>query len=335
MAKARRRSKVDHQQREVEAFVAPRPFDGLRDAIDQQEAIGQPGQAIGHHRDRDVRLRAAQTDRASGVVSDDHAAARHPAVGSVFVPQPILALERRRVSEPRRLDFAFEFFLVFGMDFPEPILRRVADFVVFTTGEGHPSRREMNPVGFQIPVPARLAVAARTFGTAGARARAFFVQVSLTLSAASRYAVRTQRRSARECPGCSDKMTEEIPRGQRGVIAELPDRDCSLAGLTATVSTAPLSHCSMSSITPAPRAPAVTRSAMAFTVGRALATATASPQLRRNTRSFSASPTAIVVSAVRCNASSAARSPVALVTSAGRAMMDPLLKTMCQSSARS
>src|SRR5687767_13524086 len=96
------------------------------------------------------------------------------------MPQPILTLERRRLSEPRRLDFAFEFFPVFRLDSLEPILRRVADFMVFAAGKGQPSRGEMNPVGFEIPVPARLAVAPRTFSAAGARARAVFVHVSVS-----------------------------------------------------------------------------------------------------------------------------------------------------------
>ena len=38
----------------------------------------------------------------------------------------------------------------------------------------------------------------------------------------------------------------------------------------------------MSSLTPAPRAPAVTTSAISLTAGSALSTATASPHMRRN-----------------------------------------------------
>src|SRR4030095_13448528 len=105
-------------------------------------------------------------------VPDDRAATRHPAMGAVFAPQAVLTREHRRVSGPRRLDLADQFCLVVWMDSLKPILRRTADFMVFATGEGNPSRREMNPVGFQTPVPECLAVAASTFRTAGAGARA-------------------------------------------------------------------------------------------------------------------------------------------------------------------
>src|SRR5688500_20406276 len=113
--------------------------------------------------------------------------------------QPILTLERRRVAGPRRFDFACELFVVCRVDSLQPVGGCAADFMVFEPGEGHPSRRKMNPVGFQIPVPARLAVGARTLGTAGARARTVSIHVvsvpagaggaegALTLSAATRY----------------------------------------------------------------------------------------------------------------------------------------------------
>src|SRR5688572_6015460 len=111
--------------------------------------------------------------------------------------QPILTLERRRVAGPRRFDFACELFVVCRVDSLQPVGRCATDFMVFEPGEGHPSRRKMNPVGFQIPVPARLAVGAGTLGTAGARARTVSIhvlsvsagtagtKVSLTLSAAT------------------------------------------------------------------------------------------------------------------------------------------------------
>src|SRR5688572_20878531 len=91
--------------------------------------------------------------------------------------QPILALERRRVTGPRRFDFAYELFVVCRVDSLQPVGRCAAEFMVFAAGEGHPARREMNPVGFQIPVPACLAVGARSFGTAGARAGTVSIHV--------------------------------------------------------------------------------------------------------------------------------------------------------------
>ena len=55
-----RSSEIDEEQREVEGPVAPRPLDGMRHAIHEQEAIGQPGERIGHHLHGDVGVRAGQ-----------------------------------------------------------------------------------------------------------------------------------------------------------------------------------------------------------------------------------------------------------------------------------
>jgi hypothetical protein len=74
VADARRCSEIDDQQREVKGFVAAGPLDRLCDAVHQQQAIGEPGEPIGHHRHGHVGLRAIQADRASGLVPDDHAA---------------------------------------------------------------------------------------------------------------------------------------------------------------------------------------------------------------------------------------------------------------------
>ena len=84
-AGTRRSSQIDDQHREVETLVAARTLDGMRDAIDEQQAIGQPGDPIGHHLHGDVRVRTGQTDGLSGRIADDRATARHPAIRAVLV----------------------------------------------------------------------------------------------------------------------------------------------------------------------------------------------------------------------------------------------------------
>jgi hypothetical protein len=44
-AEARRSSQIDDEHREVEAFVAAGAIDGVRHSIDEQQTIGQPGNA--------------------------------------------------------------------------------------------------------------------------------------------------------------------------------------------------------------------------------------------------------------------------------------------------
>jgi hypothetical protein len=89
--------------------------------------------------------------------------------------QPVPTRERRRVAGPRRLDLAQQLRAVVGMDSLEPLCGRAADFMVVPADERDPARREMNPVGFQIPVPERLAVAASALPIAVLLARSMVV----------------------------------------------------------------------------------------------------------------------------------------------------------------
>jgi hypothetical protein len=66
-AGTRRSSQIDDQHREVETLVAASALDGMRDAIDEQQTIGQPGDPVGHHLHGHVRVRTGQADRASAL----------------------------------------------------------------------------------------------------------------------------------------------------------------------------------------------------------------------------------------------------------------------------
>ncbi len=91
----------------------------------------------------------------------------------------------------------------------------------------------------------------------------------------------------------------------------------------------------MSSVTPAPRLPFVTMSAVSFTAGSAFATAAEHSHTFRNAWSFSASPTPTALCADSPISASAAARPVALFTPDGSTITAPLLKITCSSRPRS
>ena len=88
----------------------------------------------------------------------------------------------------------------------------------------------------------------------------------------------------------------------------------------------------MSSTTPAPWAPSVTKSARSLSIGSAFATAAENSHRLRKAWSFSASPTPTTLCGERSSSSSAADRPVALFTPEGSTMTEPLLKMTCHSS---
>ena len=96
-----------------------------------------------------------------------------------------------------------------------------------------------------------------------------------------------------------------------------------------------LRRASIKLITPSPRGLSNTTSASFFTEGRALATAALSPDILKNGRSFSASPTPTTFDGEMRNSRRAAWSPVRLSTPEGSTMTDSLLKITCRSRPRS
>jgi hypothetical protein len=71
---------------------------------------------------------------------------------------PKVELGRTRPSSG--LQLTRDLLAIIGMDSPQPLLRSVTDLMIFTTNKADPSRREMNPVRRQIPVPEGLTVPA-------------------------------------------------------------------------------------------------------------------------------------------------------------------------------
>lgn len=115
--------------------------------------VGEAGQRVGHCVHRDVRVRPRQADDVSVFIPHCRPTADHPPIGAVLVAQAVTEAELGWSVGPRGLYLAQHPGEIFGMDSLEPLLRRVADFVVFMADQGNPARREMNPVRYQIPVP--------------------------------------------------------------------------------------------------------------------------------------------------------------------------------------
>ena len=61
---------------------------------------------------------------------------------------------------PSGFDFTQNRVAILGMEPLQPLLRRVADFVLFAADKRDPSRGKMNPVRCQIPLPESLGVTA-------------------------------------------------------------------------------------------------------------------------------------------------------------------------------
>ena len=95
------------------------------------------------------------------------------------------------------------------------------------------------------------------------------------------------------------------------------------------------SSCSISSTTPAPRAPRITKSTCRLTTSSALSTAAEASHNFKNASSFSASPMPTVLWCDSPSLLSAACRPVALFTPVGSIITAPLLKMICSSRPRS
>jgi hypothetical protein len=75
------------------------------------------------------------------------------------MPQAMMEIELGAVV-PGRFDFAQDGVAILGMQPLQPLLRGVADLVLFAADERDPSRGKMNPVRGQIPIPEPLGLAA-------------------------------------------------------------------------------------------------------------------------------------------------------------------------------
>src|SRR3954464_14482438 len=98
-------------------------------------------------------MRCVDVDRLPCRIPLHDATTRHPAVGAVAMKHPVADFELAWTMGQHGLDGLRHFAEVLGMDALQPGLLRVADLVFFTTDEAEPARREVNPVGDQIPIP--------------------------------------------------------------------------------------------------------------------------------------------------------------------------------------
>ena len=102
---------------------------------------------------------ALETNDGVALVADRDTTARRPAVGAVLMAQPMREIEFGAIL-PSGFDFTQNRVAILGMEPLKPLLRRVADLVLFAADKRDPSRGKMNPVRRQIPLPEPLGVTA-------------------------------------------------------------------------------------------------------------------------------------------------------------------------------
>jgi hypothetical protein len=90
-------------------------------------------------------MRARQTDDGVALVEDRDTTARRPAVGSVLVAQAMTEIECGAIPASG-LDFTQNRVAILGMEPLKPLLRCVADLVLFAADKRDPSRGKVNPV---------------------------------------------------------------------------------------------------------------------------------------------------------------------------------------------
>jgi hypothetical protein len=139
-------TEIDEQQRVVEPLVLLCPRDRVRETIDQQQAVRQAGQLVGDGLDSDVRVGARQAQRRPAVVAHDRDAAHGPAIPAVLVPETVPEFELVTGCRARRIDIPQHVRQLLGVNPVQPLVGRVADFMLLAAGQRNPSRGEVNPV---------------------------------------------------------------------------------------------------------------------------------------------------------------------------------------------
>ena len=137
--------------------------DRLVEAVQEQHAVGQPGQRVvervvleallGLAAARDVGLGADDAGGAPVRLAHRDPAREHPAVGAVAVLDPVLGLEVLGGAGQVALERLREPGAVVGVHAAEPLARRVADLGLGVADHRLPARREVQPVGAHVPVP--------------------------------------------------------------------------------------------------------------------------------------------------------------------------------------
>ena len=137
--------------------------DRLVEAVEEQHAVGQPGQGVVHRvvleallgllAVGDVGLAADDAQRAAVLVADRHPAREHPAVGAVAVLDPVLVLEVVAGAGQVGVERLGERGAVVLVDAAEPLAGRVAQLGLAVAEHLLPARGEEQAVLAHVPVP--------------------------------------------------------------------------------------------------------------------------------------------------------------------------------------
>ena len=95
--------------------------------VDEEGAVGQPGQRIVGAAVGDVGLRARHPIGLTRRVARGESPAEHPAIGAVVVAHPMLVLELRGLAPAVLPELRDHAVAVLRMHEPEPVVRGVAD----------------------------------------------------------------------------------------------------------------------------------------------------------------------------------------------------------------
>ena len=149
----------------MESFVLLRSLDRVREAIGEQQAVGQAGEFVGDGFDGDVSVSAHQACGRSAADAYDRHAASGPAIPPVLVSKPVAEFEFAALFRARRVYLAKHVRQFLGVNPVQPLVGRVSDFMLLAPDQRDPSRGEVNPVRTQIPFPQCLVVGASAGST--------------------------------------------------------------------------------------------------------------------------------------------------------------------------
>ena len=167
---------VHEQHCEQVILAAAGVLDGVVQAVNEQGAVGQPGQrviqgvvhqallhllALG-----DIGLRAGHAVNVALCIPNGNAAAVHPTQRPIFVVHAVLALEVVRQALDVRRDVHFELPEIITVNALEPFRHRIAQLAILIAEHGLPARRVIDAVGAHIPIPQPIVGAANRQGVA-------------------------------------------------------------------------------------------------------------------------------------------------------------------------
>jgi hypothetical protein len=144
---------IDAQHGVREVGPPARELDAPNEAVHEEHPVRQRRQAIGHLALGDVGERPGQTNGRPSSVPHGEAASQHPPVSSRGVAYPVFDLELGRSSCEVGLDRAAQAVQIILVHAPVPLVHRRRHRRRLQAEQDLPSRRVVDLVGRQLPIP--------------------------------------------------------------------------------------------------------------------------------------------------------------------------------------